>query len=164
MIAMALACNPSIIIADEPTAVADITTQAQLLELMKELLNRLNIALIMVTQNLGVVARYARRVYVMYAGRIVESGPSEAVFNHPRHPYTLELLRSIPRLCENKSLRKLAPIYGAPPDLVAMPPHCAFLPRCTHKTERCEKDPRPDMRPVGQGHYIRCYVDLRETP
>ncbi len=163
-IAMALACNPPIIIADEPTTVADITTQAQLLELMKELVTRLNTAIIIVTQNLGVVARYARRIYVMYAGRIVESGPSEAVFNHPCHPYTLGLLRSVPRLGENKTLRKLAPIYGLPPDLIDMPPYCAFLPRCTHKTERCEKDPRPEMRPVGEGHYISCYVDLRDTP
>ena len=164
MIAMALACNPPIIIADEPTTVADVTTQAQLLELMKELVTRLNTALIIVTQNLGVVARYARRVYVMYAGRIVESGPAEVVFNNPCHPYTLGLLHSVPRLGENKTSRKLAPIYGVPPDLIDMPPYCAFLPRCTHKTERCEKDPWPDMRPVGEGHYISCYVDLRETP
>ena len=164
MIAMALACNPPIIIADEPTTVADVTTQAQLLEMMKELITRLNTALIIVTQNLSVVARYARRVYVMYAGRIVESGPSEAVFNHPRHPYTLGLLRSVPRLGENKTSKKLAPIPGLPPNLINMPPYCAFLPRCTHKTVRCEKDPWPEMRPVGEGHHISCYVDLREIP
>ena len=164
MIAMALACNPSIVIADEPTTVLDVTTQAQLLELMKELVTRLNTALILVTQNLGVIARYAQRVYIMYAGRIIESGPAEVVFNHPCHPYTLGLLRSVPRLGENKTSRKLAPIHGIIPDLIDMPPYCAFLPRCTHKMERCEKDPWPDMRPVGEGHYVSCYVDLRETP
>jgi len=164
MIAMALACNPPIVIADEPTTLTDVTTQAQLFELMKELITRLSIALVIVTQNLGVVARYARRIYVMYAGRIVESGPAEAVFNHPCHPYTLGLLHSLPRLCENKNLRKLAPINGVLPDLIDMPPYCAFLPRCTHKTERCEKDPWPDMRPVGEEHHISCYADLREMP
>jgi peptide/nickel transport system ATP-binding protein len=164
MIAMAVSCNPRIIIADEPTTVVDVTIWAQLLELMKDLVTRLNTALIIVTQNLGVVARYAKRIYVMYAGRIVESGPSEVIFNNPRHPYTLGLLRSVPRLGETRSSRKLAPIHGSPPDLIKIPPYCAFLPRCTHKTERCEKDPWPALRQVGAGHYITCYADLRETP
>jgi oligopeptide/dipeptide ABC transporter ATP-binding protein len=163
MIAMALSCNPSLIIADEPTTAVDVTTQAQLLELMNDLVTRLNTALIIVTHNLGVVARYVQRIYVMYAGRIVESGPSEEIFENPRHPYTLGLMRSVPRLGEKHGERKLIPIYGMPPDLIHMPPTCAFLPRCTFKTERCEKDPWPDMRQVSEGHYIRCYVDMRET-
>jgi len=162
MISMALANQPEILIADEPTTAADVTTEARLLELMKDLVARINTALIIVTQNLGVLARYAKRIYVMYAGRIVESGPSEVIFNNPRHPYTLGLLRSVPRLGENRSSRKLAPIHGSPPDLIKMSPYCAFLPRCIHKTERCEKDPWPALRQVGEGHYISCYADLRE--
>ena len=164
MIAMALACNPMVVIADDPTAVADVTAQAQLFELMKENVSRLNTSLIIVTQNLGMVTRYARRVYVMYAGRIVESGPTEVVFNNPCHPYTLGLLRSLPRLGVNKSIKKLNPLLGLPPDLIDMPPYCPFLPRCTSKIERCEQEPWPNMRPVGEGHQIRCYVDLREIP
>ncbi len=163
MIAMALSCNPMIIIADEPTTAVDVTTQAQLLELMKDLVTRLNTALIIVTHNLGVVARYAQRIYVMYAGRIVESGLSEVIFKNPCHPYTIGLLHSVPRLGEKRTLKKLVPIYGLPPNLIDMPPYCAFLPRCTYKTERCEKDPWPEMRQVGEGHYISCYVDIRET-
>jgi len=164
MIAMALACNPMVVITDEPTNVADITTKSQLLELMKGLVSRLNTSLIITTQNLGMLTRYARRVYVMYAGRIVESGPTTVVFNNPCHPYTLGLLRSVPRLGVNKSIKKLNPLLGLTPDLIDMPPHCAFLPRCTYKTERCEREPWPDMRPVGEDHQIRCYVDLREIP
>lgn len=164
MIAIALACNPMVVIADEPTNVADVTIQAQLLELMKDLVSRLNTSLIITTQNLGVLTRYARRVHVMYAGRIVESGPTAVVFNNPCHPYTLGLLRSLPRLGVNKSMKKLSPLHGLPADLIDMPPHCAFLPRCTYKTERCEQEPWPDMRPVGEDHQIRCYVDLREIP
>jgi oligopeptide/dipeptide ABC transporter ATP-binding protein len=164
MIAMALACNPMIVIADEPTAESGATTQAQLLELMKEMVARLNTSLLIATQNLGVVIRYTRRVYVMYAGRIVESGPSEIVFNKPCHPYTLGLLRSVPRLGVNKSVKKMTPLHGSSPSLINTPQQCAFLPRCIHKTERCEQEPLPDMRPVGEGHHIRCYVDLRETP
>ena len=163
MIAMALSCNPALIIADEPTTAVDVTTQAQLLELMNDLVTRLNTSLIIVTHNLGVVARYVQRIYVMYAGRIVESGPSEEIFENPSHPYTLGLMRSVPRLGEKRGGRKLIPIDGMPPDLIHMMPTCAFLPRCTHKTERCKKDPWPDLRQVGEGHYISCYVDLRET-
>jgi oligopeptide/dipeptide ABC transporter ATP-binding protein len=161
MIAMALSCNPMIIFADEPTTAVDVTTQAQLLELMKDLVTRLETSLVIVTHNLGVVARYAQRIYVMYAGRIIESGPSEAIFGSPKHPYTIGLLNSVPRLGEKHGERKLIPIYGLPPNLINMPPTCAFLPRCTAKIGRCAKEPWPEMRSVGKDHYISCYVDIK---
>jgi oligopeptide transport system ATP-binding protein len=161
MIAMALSCNPMIIFADEPTTAVDVTTQAQLLELMKDLVTRLNTALVIVTHNLGVVARYAQRIYVMYAGRIIESGLSEDIFGHPRHPYTIGLLNSVPKLGEKHGERKLIPILGLPPNLIAMPPTCAFLPRCTKKVKRCFQEPWPELRSVGRQHYISCYVDIK---
>ncbi|OGN99811.1 MAG: peptide ABC transporter ATP-binding protein [Chloroflexi bacterium RBG_13_51_52] len=161
MIAMALSCNPRIIFADEPTTAVDVTTQAQLLELMKDLVTRQNTSLVIVTHNLGVVARYAQRIYVMYAGRIIESGLSDDIFNHPRHPYTVGLLNSVPRLGERHGTRKLIPIYGLPPNLINMPPTCAFLARCTEKVEKCSKEPWPALRAVGDQHYISCYVDIK---
>jgi oligopeptide/dipeptide ABC transporter ATP-binding protein len=161
MIAMALSCNPMIIFADEPTTAVDVTTQAQLLELMKDLVTRLNTALVIVTHNLGVVARYAQRIYVMYAGRIIESGISEDIFGHPRHPYTVGLLNSVPKLGERHGERKLIPIFGIPPDLINMPPTCAFLPRCTKKIKKCTQEPWPELRAVGNQHYISCYVDIK---
>lgn len=161
MIAIALSCDPAIIFADEPTTAVDVTTQAQLLELMKDLVTRLDTSLVIVTHNLGVVARYAQRIYVMYAGRIIESGPSEVIFNHPRHPYTVGLLHSVPKLGERHGTRKLIPIYGLPPNLINMPPTCAFLPRCTEKIGRCAKEPWPELRAVGDQHYISCYVNIK---
>jgi oligopeptide/dipeptide ABC transporter ATP-binding protein len=162
MIAMAIACNPMIIFADEPTTAVDVTTQAQLLELMIDLVKRINTSLVIVTHNLGVVARYAQRIYVMYAGRIVESGRSEDIFGNPLHPYTSGLLHSVPRLGEKHGTKKLVPILGLPPNLINMPPTCAFLPRCSYKTERCRQEPWPALRQVGNQHYISCYVDIRE--
>jgi oligopeptide/dipeptide ABC transporter ATP-binding protein len=161
MIAMAIACNPMIIFADEPTTAVDVTTQAQLLELMVDLVKRINTSLVIVTHNLGVVARYAQRIYVMYAGRIVESGRSEDIFGNPLHPYTSGLLHSVPRLGEKHGTKKLIPILGMPPNLINMPPTCAFLPRCNYKTERCQQEPWPALRQVGNQHYISCYVDIR---
>lgn len=160
MIAMALSCNPDLIIADEPTTAVDVTTQAQLLELMIDLVTRHKTALIIVTHNLGVVARYVQRIYVMYAGRIVESGPSEEVFEDPRHPYTIGLMRSVPRLGEKRGGRKLVPIDGMPPDLIYMPPTCAFLPRCKYRTQKCQEEPTPSLRQVGNKHYTACYEDI----
>jgi oligopeptide/dipeptide ABC transporter ATP-binding protein len=160
MIAMAISCNPTIIFADEPTTAVDVTTQAQLLELMIDLVSRLNTSLVIVTHNLGVVARYAERIYVMYAGRIVESGPSEAIFKTPRHPYTIGLLKSVPRLGEKHGSRKLVPIYGLPPNLINMPPTCAFLARCNHKIDKCTTEPWPALRTVGENHETACYVDI----
>ena len=160
MIAMALSCNPRLLIADEPTTALDVTTQAQVLELMRDIVKRFKAALIIVTHNLGVIARYAQRLYVMYAGRIVESGPSKVIFHTPRHPYTVGLLKSIPRLDESTE-RELVPITGTPPNLVNMPPTCAFLPRCPYHTDKCEHEPWPELRQVGYQHFISCYVDVR---
>jgi oligopeptide/dipeptide ABC transporter ATP-binding protein len=162
MIAIALSCNPKILIADEPTTAVDVTTQAQLLELMQEMVGRLNTSLIIVTHNLGVVARYAQRIYVMYSGRIIESGISEDIFLHPRHPYTIGLLNCVPKLGETRESRKLVPIPGLPPNLINLPPHCAFYPRCTHRIDKCRREPWPELRPVGVQHYISCFVDIQE--
>jgi oligopeptide/dipeptide ABC transporter ATP-binding protein len=162
MIAMAIACNPMIIFADEPTTSVDVTTQAQLLELMMDLVKRINTALVIVTHNLGVVARYAQRIYVMYAGRIVESGPSEEIFDHPVHPYTIGLLHSVPKLGEKHGTKKLVPIYGLPPNLINMPPTCAFMPRCTYRSDKCQKEPWPALRQVGEKHYAACFEKIGE--
>jgi len=161
MIAMALSCNPKIIFADEPTTAVDVTTQAQLLELMKDLVTQHGTSLVIVTHNLGVVARYAQRIYVMYAGRIIESGLSDDIFERPQHPYTIGLLNSVPKLGERHGSRKLIPIDGLPPNLISMPPTCAFLPRCTCKVDKCLKEPWPELRAVGDQHYISCYADIK---
>jgi peptide/nickel transport system ATP-binding protein len=161
MIAMALSCNPKILVADEPTTAVDVTTQAQLLKLMENMVQQYNTSLIIVTHNLGVVARYAERIYVMYAGRIVESGSCDDIFAHPRHPYTIGLLNCVPRLDEEQG-RKLVPIEGLPPNLIDMPETCAFLPRCPYAVERCRQEPWPELRKVG-GQEIRCYVDTEKA-
>jgi oligopeptide/dipeptide ABC transporter ATP-binding protein len=154
MIAMALACNPSLILADEPTTALDVTIQAQILELMRDLARRLGVAMLIITHNLGVVARYADRVNVMYAGRIIERARAEALYANPRHPYTLGLLRSVPRLDEPRRAR-LAPIEGQPPDLTRLPPGCAFAPRCAFRVERCVEV--PPLANVGPDHGSACW-------
>jgi oligopeptide/dipeptide ABC transporter ATP-binding protein len=156
MIAMALSCNPKLLIADEPTTALDVTTQAQLFELMKDMVERFAASLVIVTHNLGVVARYAQRIYIMYAGRIVEAGTTEDIFGDPRHPYTVKLLQCIPRLSDKKG-RKLIPIEGLPPNLINMPPTCAFLPRCTSRSERCSREPWPPLRHLYGQHYVSCF-------
>jgi peptide/nickel transport system ATP-binding protein len=138
-----------------------VTTQAQLLELMKAMVERFHSSLVIVTHNLGVVARYAQRIYIMYAGRIVESGNCKDIFRQPRHPYTIGLLRCVPRLDEVEG-RKLVPIKGLPPNLINMPSTCAFLPRCPYSIEQCRKEPWPELRLVGNQQYIRCYVNTEE--
>jgi oligopeptide/dipeptide ABC transporter ATP-binding protein len=154
MIAMALACNPSLILADEPTTALDVTIQAQILELMRDLSRRLGVAMLIITHNLGVVARYADRVNVMYAGRIIEQADAREIYGHPRHPYTLGLLRSVPRLDEPRRAR-LDPIQGQPPDLTRLPPGCPFQPRCAYRIERCvEMPPLAGVRP---GHASACW-------
>jgi oligopeptide/dipeptide ABC transporter ATP-binding protein len=154
MIAMALACNPSLILADEPTTALDVTIQAQILELMQDLSRRLGVAMLIITHNLGVVARYADRVNVMYAGRIIEQADAREIYAHPRHPYTLGLLRSVPRLDEPRRAR-LDPIQGQPPDLTRLPPGCAFQPRCAYRIERCvEMPPLAGVRPA---HTSACW-------
>jgi len=156
MIAVALACNPKLIIADEPTTALDVTIQAQILELMKALTLKLNVAQIIITHNLGVVARYARRVNVMYAGRIVESGPAEAIYHSPRHPYTIALLRSVPRLDQPRRAR-LDPVEGQPPDLTRLDGGCAFRPRCRFAVEQCAQS-RPPLTAAGEaGHLSACF-------
>jgi len=161
MIAMALSCNPEILIADEPTTALDVTTQAQLLELMRDMVEQFKASLVIVTHNLGVVARYAQRIYIMYAGRIVEEGTTKDIFGNPRHPYTIGLLKCIPRLDEEEG-RKLVPIEGLPPNLINMPPTCAFLPRCSYNIERCSQEPWPPLKHLHDQHYISCYADTEE--
>jgi oligopeptide/dipeptide ABC transporter ATP-binding protein len=156
MIAIALACDPKLIIADEPTTALDVTIQAQILELMKALTRDRGIALIIITHNLGVVARYADRVNVMYAGRIVECGPAAEIYHNPRHPYTVALLRSVPRLDRPRQAR-LDPVEGQPPDLTRLDAGCAFRPRCRLADEGCAVA-RPALTPVGsEGHYAACF-------
>ena len=161
MIAMGLSCNPKILIADEPTTALDVTTQAQLLELMKDMVEQFQASLVIVTHNLGVVARYAQRIYIMYAGRIVEAGTTKEIFGNPLHPYTIGLLKCIPRLDEEKG-RKLVPIEGLPPNLINMPLTCAFAPRCSYRSERCLREPWPPLTHVGGRHYVGCHIDLGE--
>ncbi|MBI4561362.1 MAG: ABC transporter ATP-binding protein [Candidatus Rokubacteria bacterium] len=156
MIAMALSCGPSLILADEPTTALDVTIQAQILELMKNLSRRLGVAMVLITHNLGVVARYADRLNVMYAGKMIEQGSAREVYANPRHPYTLGLLRSVPRLDEPRKA-KLNPIDGQPPDLTRLPPGCAFVPRCRYAVARCGSEVPPLMT-VADGHQSACWV------
>ena len=158
MIAMALACNPSLILADEPTTALDVTIQAQILELMKDLSKRLGVAMLIITHNLGVVARYADRVNVMYAGRIIEQASAAELYANPRHPYTLGLLRSVPRLDEPRRAR-LDPIEGQPPDLTRLPPGCSFSPRCAYRVERCAE--APPLEDVELAHRSACWEAKR---
>jgi len=159
MIAMALACGPSLILADEPTTALDVTIQAQILELMRGLSRQLGVAMLIITHNLGVVARYADRVNVMYAGRIIERASARELYANPRHPYTLGLLRSVPRLDEPLRER-LVPIEGQPPDLTRLPAGCAFTPRCAFRVGRCEER-APGLDAVGPGHAAACWESAR---
>jgi peptide/nickel transport system ATP-binding protein len=149
MIAIGLACNPKLIIADEPTTALDVTIQAQILELMKDLSVRLGITLVIITHNLGIVARYAHRVVVMYAGSLVEEGSAAQIFSNPRHPYTKGLLRSVPRLDLPRG-RKLETIEGQPPDLSRLGAGCSFAPRCPYRTPQCESAPSACSLPDGR--------------
>ena len=155
MIAMALSCNPRLIIADEPTTALDVTIQAQILELMKALTSEFGVALIIITHNLGVVARYADRVNIMYAGKIIERGTAREIYSNPRHPYTLGLLRSVPRL-DLPIRQKLLPIEGQPPDLVNIPQGCSFRARCTYAVDKCATEIPPLME-AGEAHLSACW-------
>ena len=155
MIAMALSCEPKLIIADEPTTALDVTIQAQILELMKDLTRKLNVAMIIITHNLGVVARYADRVNVMYAGKIIESGSANDIYHDPRHPYTLALLKSIPRMDQARQA-KLDPVEGQPPDLTKLDDGCAFRPRCRYAIDRCSTE-FPLLEQVSEGHFSACW-------
>ena len=157
MIAMALSCDPELLIADEPTTSLDVTVQAQLLEIIANLRAELGTAVIIITHNLGVVARYVDRVNVMYAGNLVETGPTEIIYAESRHPYTLGLLASVPRL---DSPRKVAPrvIQGLPPNMAHLPTGCCFSPRCDYAMAEC-KEERPVLERVGEDHYRACFYD-----
>jgi len=158
MIAMALSCQPKLLIADEPTTAIDVTIQAQLLELMRQVTRDSGTALLLITHNLGVIARYADRVNVMYAGRIVEKGIAKDIYEQPRHPYTVGLLKSVPRL-DVAVKQRLVPIEGVPPDLGNLPKGCAFAERCTHLIDRC-KEEMPSLVPLSDRHEVACWVDI----
>jgi oligopeptide transport system ATP-binding protein len=164
MIAMALACNPELLIADEPTTALDVTIQAQILELIKRLQAELGMAVIIITHDLGVVAGMADRVMVMYAGRVVEEGTTHEIFNNPRMPYSIGLLKSIPRL-DDAHDRRLEPIRGMPPDLITLGEVCAFGARCDYfKAGTCDQQV-PPLRSVGANHNAACLFDITsETP
>jgi oligopeptide transport system ATP-binding protein len=155
MIAMALSCNPKLLLADEPTTALDVTIQAQILEIMARLSKELGTAVIIITHNLGVVARSADRVNVMYAGRIVETASARELYANPRHPYTLGLLRSVPRLDATRK-DKLEPIEGVPPDLVNLPKGCPFYPRCRFHVDKCLEE-NPPLQMVGERHFAACW-------
>jgi oligopeptide/dipeptide ABC transporter ATP-binding protein len=156
MVAIALSCDPKLILADEPTTALDVTIQAQILELMQELSRRLGVAMIIITHNLGVVARYADRVHVMYAGKVIESAGAEEIYRNPRHPYTIGLLRSVPRLDQPRKA-KLDPIGGQPPDLWDLPEGCSFRPRCKFAVDQC-KEVVPPLKEVTPAHTSACWV------
>jgi oligopeptide transport system ATP-binding protein len=159
MIAMALACKPSLLIADEPTTALDVTIQAQIIELVKELRDRLHMAVIWITHDLGVVAGLAERVQVMYAGFIVEEAGVDDLYAHPLHPYTLALLEALPR-ADRRRDRRLKSIPGAPPSLLVEPRGCPFVPRCEYALDKC-RDQNPPLTPVRNGHRIACWVDVK---
>jgi oligopeptide transport system ATP-binding protein len=156
MIAMGLTTTPQVLIADEPTTALDVTIQAQILDLLRHVNNDFGTATILITHNLGVVAGMCKRVLVMYAGKIVEAGPTTDVFAHPKHPYTWSLLRSIPRLDADRH-EPLKPIEGLPPNLVDLPSGCSFHPRCAFKVDRCMKDV-PALQRVGETQLAACWV------
>ena len=155
MIALALSCEPKLIIADEPTTALDVTIQAQILELMKNLTREMNVALIIITHNLGVVARYADRVNVMYAGRIVEMGTAQQIYHEPKHPYTIGLLNSVPRMDLPRG-QKLIPIVGSPPDLTRLDAGCSYRPRCQWRTAKCDSS-FPPLEKVREQQFSACW-------
>ncbi len=157
MIAMALACDPEVLIADEPTTALDVTIQAQILELVKDLRQKLGMAIVWITHDLGVIAGIADRVMVMYAGQVVEQAPVKELFGNPQHPYTRALLKTVPSV-RGKRAENLHVIEGQPPVLGAAPTACPFRDRCPHVFERCERE-NPLRRPVGKGHDVACFWD-----
>ncbi|MGH3105473.1 MAG: ABC transporter ATP-binding protein [Gaiellaceae bacterium] len=160
MIAMALACEPKLLIADEPTTALDVTIQAQILEILRELVAERNTALILITHDLGVVAGMCERVNVMYAGMFVETGSAEALFAHPRHPYTLGLLQSVPRLDSGRRQR-LTPIEGAPRDMLSAPQACPFAPRCRFEVEQSRREV-PRLEEIEPDHFVACFNPVPE--
>jgi oligopeptide transport system ATP-binding protein len=157
MIAMALICNPQLLIADEPTTALDVTIQAQIIELVKRLRDELGMAMIWITHDLGIIAGLADRVLVMYGGLVVEETPVDELYTHAQHPYTLALLASLPRV-DAVGHQRLASIDGLPPVLREKPTYCPFAPRCRYVIPRCRQE-RPPLLPVGPGHTAACWVD-----
>ena len=157
MIAMALACEPALLIADEPTTALDVTVQAQVLKLMKELCHERETAVLLITHDMGVIANMCHRVAVMYAGRVVEYTDVFTLFSEPAHPYTEALLRSLPRLGAKRN--RLDSIEGQPPQLNLLPAGCAFQPRCEYSVSRC-KEQAPGLLRLGEGHEVRCYYPI----
>lgn len=162
MIAMALACEPKILIADEPTTALDVTIQAQIIDLMKELQEKIGTSIILITHDLGVVADLAQRVVVMYAGQIVETGTLDEIFYQPKHPYTWGLLTSVPRLDSNREDDLIA-IPGTPPDLVSPPKGCPFAARCPHAMKVCQEE-MPAYTEVSPGHKVACWLEHPMAP
>ncbi|MCB1486744.1 MAG: ABC transporter ATP-binding protein, partial [Bauldia sp.] len=164
MIAMALACSPALLVADEPTTALDVTTQLQILDLLARLKDEYRMAVILITHDLGVVAEIADRVLVMYAGQCVEYGRTRDVFHNPRHPYTAGLLAAMPSP-DRPRVARLSSIRGAPPGLTAeRPPGCAFAPRCDYAFDRCGEMPDLDARQVPPDHLGRCWLPGEENP
>jgi len=160
MIAMAIACEPSLIIADEPTTALDVTIQAQILRLLKGLTEALQTALILISHDLGIIAEAADEVVVMYAGKIVEYATTVELFSNPLHPYTIGLMESLPRFGENYKERRLKAIPGGVPKLLKLPEGCKFNPRCKYVIERCMTE-EPDLIDIGNGHLVRCWVNVK---
>jgi peptide/nickel transport system ATP-binding protein len=160
IIAIALACNPTLLIADEPTTALDVTIQAQVLDMITALKSRLNTAMLLITHDLGVVAQNCDRVAIMYAGKIIELGTLQDIFKNPRHPYTKGLLGSIPSLTKN--VRRLSPIKGLMPDPTDLPPGCTFAPRCQHATEACTRGV-PAIHTLSDTHQVRCILAEQEV-
>jgi peptide/nickel transport system ATP-binding protein len=163
MIAMALACNPSLLIADEPTTALDVTVQAQILDLIRDLQSEFDSAVIIITHDLGVVAELADDILVMYGGKAVEYGSSKDVFRAPEHPYTWGLLSSVPRM-DRERQERLIPIKGSPPSLINVPRGCAFHPRCPYepRTEGLGRTVVPELEHTSNGHFVRCHLDPDE--
>lgn len=159
MIAMALSCNPMILIADEPTTALDVTIQAQIIELVKQLRDKFGMAIIWITHDLGVVAGLARRVNVMYAGFLIETGLVKMIYSNPHHPYTVGLLGSLPKI-HRERVSKLYSIQGEPPDLIGLPPGCPFAPRCSYAIERCHHE-NPTLEPIESDHLVACWEKER---
>jgi oligopeptide/dipeptide ABC transporter ATP-binding protein len=161
MIAMGISNEPSLLIADEPTTALDVTVQASIIELLRDLSNELRVSVILITHNMALIASLCQRVIVMYAGRIVEEGPTRSIFKNPQHPYTWSLLRSIPRIDE-KTHEKLISIRGMPPDLSKPPPGCKFHPRCRFRVDRCMTE-EPPLADVDPGQQARCWVLMKNV-
>lgn len=154
VIAMALACEPQLLLADEPTTALDVTIQAQVLEMIAELRKKFNTSMILITHDLGVVAKVCDDVAVVYAGEVIESGSLEDIFDHPTHPYTVGLFNALPKLTGDE--KRLSPVDGLPPDPTNLPEGCKFSPRCPYATEEC-RNGIPKMCETGKGHYVRCH-------